>query len=67
MSELTCGEDVGTNLWMHPLLSRYSMPAATFSVILTNVLAVRLWPWWRRKVRKSPPGGEVKQAHTERV
>lgn len=44
-----------TNLWMHFFFSRYSMPAATFSVILTNVPGVRLWPSCRRKERKSPP------------
>lgn len=60
MSESPCR----TNLWMHPLLSRYSMPAATFTVILTNILAVRLWPSWRKKERKSPPCGEERQTHT---
>lgn len=44
-----------TNLWIHFLLSRYSMPAATFATILTKVLQLRLWPLFRNKDRKSPP------------
>lgn len=44
--------------WMQHLLSRYSMPAAASPTICSSVFTRRRVPSVRRKVRKSPPGGE---------
>lgn len=47
------------HLWMQCLLSRYSMPAAAFSVILISSFTRRCGPSLRRKLRKSPPAPRI--------
>lgn len=49
---------------MHFLFSRYSMPDATFSAILINILGFKLWPSVRKKVRKSPPVRRIHHQET---